>query len=409
MSLLAGKKKIRLTGIEKLTYITIVVSLAMAFVNTIWAVYLDSFIQNVVLVGFFSAILTLIAFVSYFVSIPLIEKLDKTKIYSFSLLLFAITYILFAINSKLYLFVIFAFILSIINTFKTTSFGILIREKSSRKLFSRNEGVVYTFINISWVLGPLIAGYLSNKYSINLIFILSAIFILIGLFLFRMSKIKDTNIKKKVDSNVLRNFFDFFKDKDRVKAYILSGGVDMWWVLTYLFIPLLIIRNNLSILWVGYFLFAIAVPLILLEYKSSRLAGKIGFKTLFKIGFLIPCVFAFICFFVTNIYWILALLILASFGLALTEPTTEAYFFDISSKKEMLRFYGPYNTTIIVSGFFGKIIASTILIFFPFKFIFLFFSIYMLLMFFLSFKLKEVIESKKKPEEKETKKIEEKK
>jgi len=397
---LTGIQKIRLTGIEKLTYVTIVVSLALAFVNTIWAVYMDSFIQNIVWVGFFSAILTLIAFVSYFVSIPLIEKLDKTKIYSFSLLLFAITYILFAINSKLYIFVIFAFILSILNTFKTTSFGILIREKSSKKLFSRNEGFVYTFTNISWVLGPLLAGYISNKYSINLIFILSAIFILIGLFLFRISKIKDTNTKKKTDSNVLKNFFDFFKDKDRVKAYILSGGIDMWWVLTYLFIPLLIIRNNLSILWVGYFLFAIAVPLILLEYKSSKLAGKIGFKTLFKIGFLIPCIFAFICFFVTNIYWILALLILASFGIALTEPTTEAYFFDISSKKEMLRFYGPYNTTIIVSDFFGKIIASTILIFFPFKFIFLFFSIYMLLMFFLSFKLKEVIESKKPVEKK---------
>jgi len=383
-----------LTSIAKLSMIGFIVSLASAIISTIWAVYMDSFLQNIVLVGFVSASLTLVSFLSYFIFIPLIQKIDKSKIYLFSLLLYSITYILFAINTKFYFFIILACIITIIGTLRVTSFGIIVKDKSPKKHLSRNEGLIYTFSNIAWVIGPLIAGYISEKFNLNLIFMLSAIFIFIAFLLFKLSKIKDGNIQKKVNKNIIKNFIDFFKNKKRIYAYILGGGVNLWWSLIYLFIPIYIIRNNLGTIWVGYFLFAIAVPLMILEFHFSKLAGKIGFKKIFMLGFLIASICVTICFFITNIYIILSLLALASIGLAMLEPTTEAYFFDITKKGEECRFYGPYNTTVEVNDFLGKILSATLLVFLPFKFIFLLFGALMLFFVFLSSKIKDIIENK---------------
>jgi MFS family permease len=256
---------------------------------------------------------------------------------------------------------------------------------------------MYSFANIAYVIGPLIAGYTAEKMGISLIFVLSAIFIFIALFLFKLSNIRHKNIKEKIDANFIKNFLDFFKSKERSLAYVVRGGVNLWWILIYLFIPLYIIRNGLYDRWVGYFLFAIAIPLILFEYKFSKIAGKYGFKKMFKIGFLIPAVIAFICFFISNIYIIMGLLALASVGLAMVEPTTEAYFFDIlKSREDECRFYPSYSTTMDVNNFFGKIIASTLLIFLPFKAVFLMFSCFMFIMFLLSFRVKKIVEEKRK-------------
>ena len=93
--------------------------------------------------------------------------------------------------------------------------------------------------------------------------------------------------------------------------------------------PLYIITNNLSEFWIGIFLFATPIPLILLEFKISKHAEKIGYDKLFMAGFLIAGIFSLLCFFTSNIFLIMIYLILASIGLAMLEPTTESYFFKI--------------------------------------------------------------------------------
>jgi len=397
MGLLARRQKgvMVWTGMAKLSIIGLIMALATAFINTIWAIYLDTFVQSVVIVGLLTAFFTFVAFISRFLFIPLVEKVNKSKIYALSILSMAVAYTLFSINTNFYFLIILATFLTMANTLRVTSFGIIVRDRSSEKKLSRNEGLLYTFLNVAWVIGPLIAGYVSERYSISLVFMLAAIFAFLSLFLFKISNIKDSNIKKKADYGIMRNFFAFFKNKNRTLAYILGGGVNLWWSLVFIFIPLFMIRNNLNKIWVGWFLFGTAVPLILFEYFFGKLAGKIGFKKIFKIGFLIPAVLSLVCFFIGNIFIILALLILASIGLAMLEPTTEAYFFDVLKGKQSLRFYGPYNTAISVNAFIGRFAPSILLIFFPFKFIFLLFAGFMFLMVLVSFFIKDVIESRR--------------
>ena len=107
MSILINKQRgFAFTNVARLAIVSFIVSLAFALIATIWAVYLDSFVNNMAIVGFISAFLTLVSLLFYFILVPLIEKSSKAKIYSYSLLFFSITYILFAINTKFYFLVL---------------------------------------------------------------------------------------------------------------------------------------------------------------------------------------------------------------------------------------------------------------------------------------------------------------
>jgi len=383
-----------LTRIGGLSILGLIIGLASASINTIWAVYLNGFVNNAAMVGLIASFLTLVSFFSYFFFIPLIEKSSKKKLFSISLVLIFFFYILFSFINNFYFFLLLAVLMVITYTLRITSFGLIIRDNSKKQNLSKNEGVVYSLANTAWVIGPLIAGFVASRFGEKRVFLLAAVFLFIGFFFFKSIKVQKCG-KQKPDKDIINNFIDFFRDRERIIAYVLGGGVNLWWTLIYLFIPLLIINSHLGDLWVGYFLFAIAVPLLLFETFFSNMAGKKGFKKIFKIGYLAVAILAFVCFIFSSIYIILILLVLASVGMAMLEPTTEAYFFDISSKKEEYRFYGPYNTAIDSLGFIGRISASLVLLIFPFKFLFILFGVFMFLLFLLSFKTKGIIEQRR--------------
>lgn len=378
------------TGIAKLAIVGFIISIAAAFISTIWSVYLQSFLGSASLVGYFSAGMTIVSFFSYFVLIPFIEKSNKAKLYYYVLLFSSIIYLGFAFITHLYFLIILAFIIVVLTTIRISVWGIIIKDKSAEDKLSRNEGLMYTFFNIAFLVGPLVAGLIAANYGNPFVFILASGFIFISFLVFGFFRIRDAHIEKKVDGNLFKNFKEFFSDKERSIAYFLGGGVNLWWSLIYIFVPLYIILNNFSEAWIGYFLFAVVIPLVLFEYYFSKLTGKFGYKKIFSFGFLIVSFFSLICFFISsNILLTLGVLVLASLGMAMIEPTTEAYFLKILKKKDECRFYGPYNTTIDVNQFVAEILSATVLVFLPFKFLFLLFFIFMFGLFLLSLKMKK--------------------
>jgi MFS transporter, ACDE family, multidrug resistance protein len=381
-----------MTKIGKFALNSSIASLAFAMIGAIWAVYMDSFVHSAVIVGIVGAFFSLLSIISYFLFIPLIEKTDKGKLYFYSILIVLVTYILFAINRQFYIFVIIASIFVVAMALRMMAFGLIVKDNSCKRQLSRNEGIIYTLANMAYVVGPLLAAFVADRFGMNSVFTLGAVFLFISIVLFKLSGIHDGNVMKKVDNGLWSNFLAFFKDKERRLAYYIRGGITFWWALIYLFVPIYIVRNGLGIKWVGYFLFAVAVPLVLSEYYFSKAAGKKGFRRIFSQGYFIVMVLVFACFFVSNIYGVLSLLVLASFGMAMLEPTTEAYFFDISKKEECLRFYGPYKTVQDVGNLLGKLLSALLLVFLAFEYLFLMFGVVMLLMFFLALRTKKVVE-----------------
>ena len=388
----ATKKNVGHTEINKLGIISLISSISLSLVITIWAIYINSFVSNESQVGFIITTFTLISIASYIFTIPLIERTNKTKLFVFTLIIYILSYLLFSFTNSLSVVIIIGIILAINGTIRVTSLGIIVRDKSKSSSVSQNIGLIYTFLNIAWVIGPLIAGFLSQRYGIKYVFLLASLFMFITFTLFKFFKIEDKRVTKKIDNNILKVLKEFFKDKNRRLNYILSGGINIWWSFIYIFIPLYIIDSGLSTEYVGYFLFAIAVPLILLEYYFGRKAARTGFKKMFFTGYLIVGIISIICFFINPIFIILLLLVLASFGMAMLEPTTEAYFFDIIKKNERDKYYGPYNTTIDINNAIGTLLGAIVLFFLPFKFTFILYGILMLFLAFISLKIKNIKE-----------------
>lgn len=380
------------TGIAKLSIVGMLVSFSGAFLNTIWAIYLDSFLHSEVYVGLFSSLLTLVAFVSYFLLIPYVEKSDKSQMFASSLIAFVFIYLVFALLNNFVLVLILSIVMTGLLCLRVTSYGLLVKDISEKGRLSSNEGIVYTFLNISFVIGPLIAGFLATAFGISLVFVISSLFLLTAFVFFKTSGIRGEGGKKKIDKQIVRNFVDFFRSRDRLNSYLLRSGVTMWWILIYLFVPLWMIRQGMTASYVGVFLFAVNVPLIALEYFFSRKAEKEGFRKVFKLGYALVALFAVACFVFTNVYAILSLLVLASIGIAMLEPTTEAYFFDVLKGKERYRFYGPFNTSVDFGNLIAKVLGSALLAILPFKFIFLLFAAFMALFFFLAFGAKDIVE-----------------
>ena len=279
--------------------------------------------------------------------------------------------------------------MAVLGAVRGSTLGLLVRSNSSKKSISKNEGYVFAFNNISFLIGPLIATLLLLVLKVRNIFLVAALIILASTFMLKSSKINPGKKSKTIDSNFLKNFISFFKDKERVKAYLLASGVSFWWSVTYIYMPLLII-TKLPDYWIGIFLGAITVPLILFEYMFGKIAVKKGYKKLFFIGFIIPSLMALLGFlFFNNIYIVMASLFLASIGLAMSESNSEAYFFKISKDEDDQRFYSPFKTSVDTGHIIGQFIPSIILMLLSFKFIFLFFALGTFVLALLALSIKE--------------------
>lgn len=383
--------------ITRLAIVSFLISVSIAAITTIWAVYANSFFNDSVVTGYFLALLSLVSFVTFFFIVPIVEKYDKAKLFIFSLIVLLLIYIVFMFSTNKLVFIILAFVFTIFLGIRATSFGLLVKDSSDKQELAENEGLVYTFLNTGWVVGPLLAGVIVASLQFKGVFALAVLFSLLGLLFFSMTKIKDPAKKGKIDGDVLKNCQEFFKDKDRLFAYAYRMGVAVWWAFVLIFIPLYIKQAGLSNSAVGYFIFAVTFPLLLFEYRFSKIAERKGFRRPFVLGFSIVALLCFVAFFVSNIYFALGLLVLASVGMAMVEPTSEAYFFDVLKRKEDSdRFYGPFNTSVDAGGFLGRVLASSVLFILPFKSLFLFFAGFMLVFALLSFRARRIVEARRK-------------
>ncbi|MCW8965262.1 MAG: MFS transporter, partial [Candidatus Pacearchaeota archaeon] len=188
--------------------------LSLSFIDTVWALYIDSFVESAFWVGLITALITAITFLSYFFVIPLVERKDKVRLYSLSLGVAFLSYVLFAFTSSLILLILILIPSAFFSALRITSFGLVVKDSSCSKNLSKNLGLLYALENVSWVIGPLVAGYILSAYGFSVVFFIAALILLFVFSILNLSKIKDVEVKKRVDGHFLKNFFYFFKKKD---------------------------------------------------------------------------------------------------------------------------------------------------------------------------------------------------
>lgn len=365
-------KKDGFSSVKELGVVSLLMSFSFALVASIWAVYMRSFVSSDATVGFIATAFMVLAFVAFFVFVPFMQTHKKKKIFITSVIIYIVLYVLLAFTKNFILFLILGALFSLVEVIRKDSFGVIIRNISKKKSLGKSISLIYTLANLGWLIGPLLAGLISNKFGIPFIFLLAAIFSLMALITFLFMNYKAIEIlPKKVDKNLFLILTDFFKDKELYKAYLMRIGQSLWWAIIFVYIPLFIVGNNLSTLWVGGFLFVMVIPLVLTEYLFGKLSDRFGFRIFFIIGFSLLILISLAIFFVQNIYWMLGLTVLASFAMAMIEPTAEAYFFSLVNKRNLDKYYGPFNTSTYMGQVIGRLLGAIILLFLPTYFVFL--------------------------------------
>jgi len=385
------RKRHHFSKVSKLSIIVLLVAISLSLIDTIWAIYLYQFIPNDSFVGFTSALFTIASLLGFIFLIPFIEKHDKAKLYELTLFLTGICYILFAVNPSLWVILLLGLLITLITVIRIDCFGIIVHDASKKEELAKNEGLIYTLSNFGWLIGPLIAAPLAEKFNISIIFILSAFFVFAALLSYKIMHIGfKKRIVKRTDGNFFKNVKSFFKNKDLIKTYIISGNGSVWWSFTFIYIPLFLLSEGFGISYIGYFLFFMVLPLILFEYIFTKYADNLRYRKMFIIGNIIPAVTLFSCFFIENIFIKLLLLVLGSIGIAMTESSSEAYFFLIAPKRHIEKTYSVYNTALDVFSFIGKVFVAAILLFFAFKFAFIFLALIFLIFALISSIMKPV-------------------
>jgi len=367
-----------------------IIALGFAGIDTIWALYMSSFNLSESMIGFISAGLIIISLLFSSYSTVILETFNEMKILFISLIIFIISYISISFFDNLYFFIGISVILTVFSILRIDSFDILFRDEAGDENLNEEEGILYTLLNISWFLGPLIAGFILASYGINFVFLSSAIFILIGILVLKRLNIKTKKKKReKIDKNIFQNLKEFVNNKKLLIAYSIGAGIEIWYAIIYIYVPLFIIKAGLGEEIVGIFLSLIIVPLVIFEYKISKLTKKNGFKWFLSGGFIILGISGILVFFISNIYYILGVLVLAHIAMAALEPLQDIYFFKQVNSNEEEKFYPIFATSSDLGGFIGKISIAFILLFLPDKFSYLVISLFMFLIAFICLKIKK--------------------
>lgn len=383
-------EKSRLTKSNELAVIHLLISLSVAAVNTVWALYFSSFGLSDSLIGFISGALILLSAVICIFSTSILERYDENKIIIFTLIFGGLSYLFIAFFHNLYFFLFLAVILFVLGVFRINAFDITFRDNTPSKELNQQEGLYYALMNLGWLIGPLIAGYFLLKLGMSSVFVFGAIFLFLSVIMFIVMHLKRVHKPiSSIDANFFKNVKDFFRNKELVLSYFMSAGLYAWFGMIYIYTPLFIVSKGISASYVGVFFALTVVPQILFEYKFGKLSEKIGIKIFFVLGYFGLMLFSVLAFVFTNIYLQMLFLIMAGIFVAGIEPLTDAFFFKNVRKTEEEKYYPVYLSSKFLGDFGVKIIIAVILLFFSVDYAYLVVAILCYLSLYLATKIRK--------------------
>lgn len=377
-----------LRSTTRISFVRFLYTIGVAAIETIWAIYLYSFGLSPAKVGFFIAILNIVTIGSSFIITPILHKFHKNTLVlltlsSVSIVLFGLFFSTsFAVFYSLA--IVFVFLLSL----QESSINILFKDNTTKQSLNRAEGLLYSLLNFSWFLGPLIASLVLLSFTENYVFLVAALFFSFSFLYFLVIHVMDSNKTKYKKCHLFRNIKAFISSKSIMLPYTILVGTYMWWAVPYTFIPIMILRSGLPDSVTSIFLAFIIVPLFILEYFTGRISERTGMRILLRTGFLGLTIIGFSSFFISNIFIILGLFIIGSIFQSLIEPLQESYFFKNLKKTDEDNFMPLYLTGSYMGSLLSKLIISTFLIVLPLKSVFLIMATFMFGMFLLVGKVK---------------------
>ncbi len=361
------------------SWLSLMLGLSLSLLTPIFPNFIKSILVTDSLVSIFYAAMSVVMLLAAIFSGIILKRFDRTKIAKISFILLALG-IFSLIFGTTVLHVSFgAFLLSSFSIILTIVLGLFVRDFAKKQDLGKEEGLHYKFQNIGYFVGPFLGGFLAVKLSDEIVFILSALILLVATFYFHHAHVIRNHpaiVDRKFthSEGLFSNLKEFFSNNERTKAYFVTFFLMSWIAFKRLFIPLFVIETGYKDTMSGLILSLAILPLILLEVKVGDYADKKGIRLPISTGFLIMGALLTIIFFNPFTLVSFLLLVLINIGEAFIEPLQEYYLFKHLPPKDEDRLYGIYMTADPIAYFVVSLIGALTLFFLPMKFIFLIFG-----------------------------------
>ncbi len=240
--------------------------------------------------------------------------------------------------------------------------------------------IYLTAVNLAWLFGPLIAGFILGFESFRNVFLISgAIMLPVILIILKSAK----NVTNPNYENF--NFWLTFKEvrqNTNVRQILMTNFIlQFFYVWMVIYIPVYL-NINIGFDWItiGKILTIMLVPFVLIQYPVGILADKrYGEKEMLTIGFIIIAVTTTIIpLFADSSFWLWAgLLFTTRIGAAMVEAMNDVYFFKNIGEKDanIISFYRMMSP---IAYIVAPIIGILFLNFFPLGYLFYLLGFFML-------------------------------
>ncbi|MCT4552519.1 MAG: MFS transporter [Alphaproteobacteria bacterium] len=344
------KIKQSLPSFKTFTLLGLLFFLGYSLDTLVSPIYLKEFLKNDNVIGIYVSIRYLIMLITCIYCAKLYTEFSKVRILLITLFIRVLAMI--GMGSSKYLIIYIPFdILDIITySISMIGLGLFIADLSTNKTLAKNEGKYYSISNIGIFLGPIIGGIIAKEYGKGFAFFTAAganALILIYLFV-RCYFMDEGKIHHKKHENQLEEMWKdskvYFKNKDRVKAFLMSVGLHVWWGIA-IYKSLTILNKGFSAATLGVVLGVSYLPLIINEIIVGKKVAKTGIAIFFSRGFLF-CGISAISFtlFDSMPFILLIMFMLSNIGASYVEPLQEIYLFKACKVNEREKFLSLFNT-----------------------------------------------------------------
>jgi DHA1 family quinolone resistance protein-like MFS transporter len=353
-------------NVNIIVFLNLVISIGSASYWTISSLILKDLTGSKSDVGiYFSCIYAFIIIATFFIAY-LFNKLPKSLILPTALLSCGLSLLSMAFTKSIAFFIItnFAWIFSLILV--RNSLILFISDNSNEKNLSANQGKNYLFLNLGYVVGPIISGFIAENFGNNYALFLPSALMIIAMLLFIIMPITDEEFKTQTHSNKaidsFRYFIKFFRNKERTKVFINAIGLYFWISAWSIYIPLGVTDLGYGQYVVGIIITLSILPLIVLEPMIGKWATIVGYKRYIIRGFIIVSCFAFLIGFSKgHPLFTLGLYVLMNIGVAFIEPLHEVYYFDNVEREDKEEMLGTYNLSSQIANIVSPLICSLLL------------------------------------------------
>jgi len=259
------------------------------------------------------SIFALWMFFGWLIFWKLSDKIWRNKTLKLTIILNIIWYLLFAISSNLYIFMIARFIWWLWASWFAV-WQAYVSDISNKKNKAKNMSLVSAMFWLWLLIGPMFWWFLSKFWeNLNIIWFAAASVAVINLLFvfFLLPEIEKNKPENQEDKKLIKNNKNLIKNPSIIILFIVSFIVSIWFSAMQSTFPLVMMdRFWLDAEWIWYLFWIIWITAVIYQLKFIKYLRNILKEIYMLIFWLIMLILWFLLFSINNIYWFTYLIII---------------------------------------------------------------------------------------------------